>query len=257
MSHEKKFSCRSPRVYTGRNRTERKGRQMKRWWFGLGLATMMCLGACARGGGLAGDTLSVGQRQEELVARKGQPQEIQPGPGGGKTYIYTTSNLDQTAIMGGGAWVKPDQVYYHINDQGVITEVQRYPYGKRSFIFPTKEKPVPTAPAQVAATPGPAPQAAPPAPAAPLEAPRARVQPPVPTAPATPGGVAKLELDMTRDEVRRLLGPPERTEGCRLGGRAIIVWYYRLEGPQGRVPTPLVFEGGRLGGWGKTTTGAG
>ena len=165
LGHEKKFSCRGPRVYTGRNRTERKGWQMKRWWFGLGLTTMMCLGACARGGSLAGDTLSVGQRQEDLVARKGQPQEIQPGPGGGKTYIYTTSNLDQTAIMGGGAWVKPDQVYYHINDQGVITEVQRYPYGKRSFIFPSKEKPVPTAPVQVAATPGPAPQAAPPTPA--------------------------------------------------------------------------------------------
>ena len=225
---------------------------MKRWWFGLGLATVLWLGACARGGGLAGDTLSVGQRQEELVARKGQPQEIQPGPGGSKTYIYTTSNLDQTAIMGGGAWVKPDQVYYQINDQGVITEVQRYPSGKRSFIFPTKEKPVQTAQAQVAGTPGAAPQAAPPAPAAPVEAPRARVQPPGATAAATPGGAAKLELDMTRDEVRRVLGPPERTEGCRLGGRAVIVWYYLLEGPQGRrVPTPLVFEEGRLGGWGE------
>lgn len=70
------------------------------------------------------------------MARKGQPQKIQPEPGGGKTYVYTTSNIDQMATMGGGAWAKPDQVYYHINGQGVITEVNHYPYGKRSFIFP-------------------------------------------------------------------------------------------------------------------------
>jgi len=72
----------------------------------------------------AGDTLGVGQRVEDLVARQGQPQEIQPGPGGGKTYVYTTANLDQTAAMGGGAWVKPDQVHYRLNDQGVITNVK-------------------------------------------------------------------------------------------------------------------------------------
>ncbi|MFZ2088038.1 MAG: hypothetical protein WAU47_05645 [Desulfobaccales bacterium] len=86
---------------------------------------LIVLGGCA-GRGLmgAGDTLGVGQRVEDLVARQGQPQEIQPGPGGGKTYVYTTANLDQTAAMGGGAWVKPDQVHYRLNDQGVITNVK-------------------------------------------------------------------------------------------------------------------------------------
>ena len=98
---------------------------MKRGRFGLGLLAlaMVWLGGCARGPGLS-DSLSVGQREEELVARKGQPQKIQPEPGGGKTYVYTTSNIDQMATMGGGAWDKPDQVYCHIHDQGVIIEVK-------------------------------------------------------------------------------------------------------------------------------------
>ena len=53
---------------------------------GVGMA-----GRVRRGGGPNwGDTLRVGQREEELVARKGRPQEVQPGPGGDKTYIYTT-----------------------------------------------------------------------------------------------------------------------------------------------------------------------
>lgn len=98
---------------------------MKWRWFGPGVAGV--------GDGMAGrlrprpglsDSLSVGQREEDLVARKGQPQEIQPEPGGGKTYVYTTSNIDQMATMGGGAWDKPDQVYCHIHDQGVIIEVK-------------------------------------------------------------------------------------------------------------------------------------
>jgi hypothetical protein len=56
---------------------------------------------------------------------------------------------------------------------------------------------------------------------------------------------------MTKEEVRRTLGAPEQTEGFRAGGRAVVVWHYLLVGPQGRrLPTPLVFEAGRLSGWG-------
>jgi len=57
---------------------------------------------------------------------------------------------------------------------------------------------------------------------------------------------------MTKEEVRRTLGAPEHTEGFRAGGRAVVVWHYLLEGPKGRrLPTPLVFEEGRLSGWGE------
>jgi outer membrane protein assembly factor BamE (lipoprotein component of BamABCDE complex) len=234
----------------------------------LGLLVVVWLGGCVSGP-RPSDTLSVGQRQEELVARKGQPQEIRPEPGGGKTYIYTTENLDQTAIMGGGAWVKPDQVYYHINEQGVITGVHRYPYGKRKFIFPSREEPrqlaqAPVsgvrgaAPAATAVTP-PASAAAPPAtaaaPAPPVarpEAARAPTPRPVSSGPSAAEAATRLELNMSREDVRRVLGAPERTEGFRAGGRGVIVWYYLLEGRQGRrVLTPLVFEGGRLSGWGE------
>ena len=225
---------------------------MKWRWFGPGVAGV--------GDGMAGrlrprpglsDSLSVGQREEDLVARKGQPQEIQPEPGGGKTYVYTTSNIDQMATMGGGAWAKPDQVYYHINGQGVITEVNHYPYGKRSFIFPAMKAAqtaqAPVVGEQAAATPvTPAPSAAP------GEAPRAQPQSPASPARSNLEGASRLELNMSREDVRRVLGPPERTEGCQVGGRAVIVWYYLLEGSQGRrVLTPLVFEEGRLGGWGE------
>jgi hypothetical protein len=79
------------------------------------------------------------------------------------------------------------------------------------------------------------------------------MQPPQPAAACPPERAAQLEPDMSRDQVRRLLGDPERTEGCRLGSRAVIVWYYRLPGLQGRLEsTPLVFEDGRLGGWGES-----
>ena len=98
---------------------------MKWRWFGPGVAGV--------GDGMAGRLRprpgpgrhpQCREREEDLVARKGQPQEIQPEPGGGKTYVYTTSNIDQMATMGGGAWDKPDQVYCHIHDQGVIIEVK-------------------------------------------------------------------------------------------------------------------------------------
>ena len=63
---------------------------------------------------------------------------------------------------------------------------------------------------------------------------------------------ARLDLNMSRQEVQRLLGPPARTEGFRLHGRGVIVWFYSLANRQGRrVDTPLVFEEGRLSGWGE------
>jgi hypothetical protein len=260
--------------------------------FGLGLLLLVWLGGCAgRSGGPGfGDTFNVGQRQEELVARQGQPQEVQPGPGGGKIYIYTTYSLDQVAAMGGGAWNRPDQVYYWLDDQGVITKVARYPYGKRNFLFPAADRPTPAAQAPVAPAPAPVAAASParPADATPaaekISQPQPQAQPepqpklqpqmavsvpqaakpPSPevvSAPAAAPGpsirsdmdaASRLELNMSREEVRRLLGAPERTEGFRAAGRGLIVWYYLLESRQGRrLLTPLVFEEGRLSGWGE------
>jgi hypothetical protein len=229
---------------------------------GLGLLALMWLGGCAGGGLRYGDTLGVGQREADLVARLGQPQEIKPGPGGGKTYIYTTDNMDQMASMSGGAWVKPSQVYYEINAQGIITGVNRYPYGKRSFIFPSREKPSWIAQAPVAgeqgtvtaATQPPAPTPTPPPaqtlPAPPPETAR-KPAPPAAKSASTGEEASRLELNMSREDVRRILGAPERTEGFRVGRQAVVVWYYRLESRQGRLTlTPLVFEGGRLSGWG-------
>jgi hypothetical protein len=61
----------------------------------------------------------------------------------------------------------------------------------------------------------------------------------------------RLELRMPREAVRRLLGVPERTEGYRMGGKNIIIWFYSLMDKQNhRVSTPLVFEDGFLSGWG-------
>jgi hypothetical protein len=224
----------------------------------LGLLALIWLGGCAGGGFRSGDTLGEGQREADLVARLGQPQVIKPGPGGGKTYIYTTEEMDQMASMSGGAWVKPSQVYYDINAQGIITGVHRYPYGKRSFIFPSKEKPAWIAQAPAAGEKGTAPAATPPPapapPATPTPAARATVPPAPPAAksPSVREEASRLELNMTREDVRRILGAPERTEGFRAGGQAVVVWYYLLESRQGRgTLTPLVFEGGRLSGWGE------
>jgi hypothetical protein len=269
-----------------------------RWtWFGLGMLLLVWLGGCAGPGGGPGygDTLRVGQRLEDLTARLGQPQEVQPAPDRGKIYIYTTYTLDQVAAMGGGAWNKPDQTYYWLNDQGVITRVARYPYGKRKFLFPGADQPKdvvqapvapapaaapapPAAPAPVAAAPSPAvaaaapaaaekpsppptpavpqPQTKPSPPPAPGPPSREAVSPPVaaagPAAQSDMDGASRLELNMSREEVRRLLGNPERTEGFRAAGRGLIVWFYLLESRQGRrLLTPLVFEDGRLSGWGE------
>ena len=272
---------------------------------GLWLLVVLWLGGCATDGALGrGDTLRVGQRETDLVARKGQPQEVLPAPGGGKIYVYTTIKMDQVAAMGGGAWAKPDQVYYWLNEQGVITRVVRYPYGKRKFIFPTEKPPTQVAHAPTPRETAPSPPVtaqAPQAPAPPTVAPpkqaskpppapvRETLAAPVPTpagaaAPAAPAltprktpaappprkvakapeaspalaarpdmeAATRLELNMTRDEVRRVLGLPERTEGIRAEGKAVIIWFYTLKDRQGRrMATPLVFENGRLSGWGE------
>lgn len=283
--------------------------------FGWGLLIAVWLAGCASTGGLTHeDVVIIGQREADLVARQGQPQEIKPGPGGGKIYVYTTYSLDQVAAMGGGAWNKPHQVYYWLNDQGVITKVARYPYGKRRFLFPSEEKPtqtaqapafreeVPTPQARPHAVKAPEPRAAPaqapavpPAPQPPArQATKAAPAPSVPPAPATPSppaprpaatatpsppppaapahrvaarapertstvsaksdmdAASRLDLNMSREEVRRILGPPGRTEGFQVQGRGVIVWFYSLTTSRGRrVDTPLVFEQGRLSGWGE------
>jgi hypothetical protein len=261
---------------------------MRRQQWGPCLLVLLWLCGCASSGGLGdGDTLKVGQREGELVARKGQPQEVQLGPTGEKIYVYTTYNLDQVAAMGGGAWNKPFQEYYWLDDQGVITRVAQYPYGKRNFIFPTKEKPTvvvqapaarrvapapPASPGRVKASePQPSKETAPPSSTSKERA--STLTQPAPTtvttpAPASPRtarvsavpsspprsdmeAATRLELNMSREDVRRVLGLPERTEGFQSGGRAVIVWFYLLEPQKGRtVATPLVFEEGRLRGWG-------
>lgn len=253
----------------------------RRW--GIGLMVLL-LSGCASGGGVApGEPLKVGQRESDLVAQKGQPLEVRPGPNNTKIYVYAERKLDQVAILGGGAWSKPDEVHYWLNDQGVITRVSRYPYGKKKFLFPTEEAAAP-APASVAATPGqevrtgaapgppsPAPvptpvKEQPPRAAGPVAAPAP--SPPAPVTQAAPqatapargtlgrpdmSGAVRLELNQTREEVQRLLGLPERTEGFRVRGRAVIVWFYQLTDPQGRrVSTPVVFENGRVSGWGES-----
>lgn len=237
----------------------------RRWW--CKFLVILSLSGCAAGSAWSpGDTLPVGQREAELVAQKGQPQEVKPLPEGGKIYVYRQHRLDQVAAMGGGAWGKPDEVYYWLNEQGVITRVAHYPYGKKKFLFPTAEPAVSAAltpaPALVVAAreerekvtgpPAASPTQLPPEPA------KETARPPLPASAAIPGkpemsAATRLEIDLTRDEVQRLLGLPERTEGFRVKGRGVIVWFYQLTDPQGRrVLTPVVFENGRVSGWGDT-----
>jgi hypothetical protein len=277
------------------------------------ILAVCCLGGCAGREGLGpGTSLKIGQTGSDLVAQKGEPQEVLPGPAGGKIYVYRRYKLDQMAVMGGGVWGKPQEVYYQLDSHGVIAKINYYPYGKRKFLFPSGEKEA-TGP-QIAALPGkettpgaPAalppsaeeakpPKAAPSAPAAPVapsrppaalppaakvaKHPKAAPSAPAATPPAQkqvspppspPQQVAtasrpsappeaalpdmeaatRLELNMTKEEVRRLLGIPERTEGFRVGGKGVITWFYNLRNRQGRqVSTPLVFKDGRLSGWG-------
>lgn len=250
----------------------------RRWGIFL---VVLGLGGCAAGGGrISEETPQVGQREAELVAQKGQPQEVKPLPGGGKIYVYTRYRLDQVAAMGGGAWGKPDEWYFWLNDQGVITRVAHYPYGKKKFLFPSEEPPTPAAAPRTVDRPTegkPLAAASPPpvstpaisrenrddqgkpsgASAAVPGAPPEGAKPPAPGATAVSGqadmkAATRLELNLTREEVARLLGVPERTEGFRVKGRAVIIWFYQLADPKGRrVLTPVAFENGRVSGWGE------
>jgi hypothetical protein len=223
---------------------------------------------------------AVGMKQAELVAQKGQPQQIIDNSAGGKVLVYETSRMDQMAIMGAGAWGKPEQIYYRVDPEGNITKVDYYPYGKRKFLFPTGQEP-----AKIAAAPAPAPvaQAQKPPPMHPQEEPRqpfeteppvAKIAPELPpaspapapqktaaiTAKPTPpaaaskgmGEAARLEHGMSKEDVTHLLGLPDRTEGFRVEGKGVVIWSYKLADQTGnRVPTPLIFENNRLAGWGE------
>jgi len=277
-------------------------------WQQLGLCVLvfLWLGGCATHNDFGqSDTLSVGQRETDLRARKGPPQEILEVPGKGKILVYTTIKMDQVAAMGGGVWAKPDQVYYWLDQQGVITRVVRYPYGKKRFLFPTEKEP-----AQIVQVSAPHKAVPPPQSTVTLETalhspensatkkirqpansllskPQAEPSPPSTSNATTANqagiphkttvaqqsrmmaktsevtealpvrsdieGVTRLELDMTRDEVRNILGLPEKVDGFKARGKAVIIWSYTLKDTHGRpLSTPMVFENGRLSGWGET-----
>ncbi len=251
------------------------------------LAVVGFLGGCAgkENFGLA-DTLRVGQQESELVAQKGTPQEILPNPQGGKIYIYERSYMEQMAAMGGGVLEKTEQVYYYLDPQGRITKVNYYPYGKWKFLLHREGAPGSTAQASTQPPSGPevtpvasptpiTPQEPAPLPAAaspPIALPEKQAQPPrvalapppkeyrevAPASMAAKAGpdveaTTHLELNMTKEEVRRVLGVPERTEGMRAGGRSLVTWFYTTKDSQNRrFSLPVTFENGRLSGWGES-----
>jgi len=232
---------------------------MNRLFFGLLVMLIIyCLGGCAgREVATTESSPGIGMRESDLIAQKGQPQQILTDPQGGKILVYQDYRLDQMAAMRGGVWSKPEQVHYLLDSSGVVTKVTYYPYGNRKFIFPTEKEPA--AVAQVPAQPAGA--GGPPQPVTVQPPPRepARTPVPAPTPPAKaapPAGMeaaSRLELHMTKDMVRQLLGVPNRTEGYRVGGKTIITWFYSLRDIQDRlVTTPLVFEDGFLSGWGES-----
>lgn len=232
--------------------------------FGLVVVLLFWVNACAaREGTVGSDKIEAGQTEAELAKKRGQPQEILPAPQGGKIYVYTTYSIDQVSVMGSGAWAKPEQTYYWLDPQGIVTKVAYYPYGKRPFIFPDKAeapaKEVVTAP-QTPAAPVLARQESPAPPTSPIPptspTPREAAPKAEPSKPAPPSvdleAPTRLEPNMSKDEVRRLLGLPDRTEGFTMEGKSIVVWFYPLKDRQGRmVSTPLVFEKTRLVGWGE------
>jgi hypothetical protein len=231
---------------------------------------------------------AVGMHETDLIAAKGQPQQVIPTPEGGKILVYETSRMDQVAVMGSGAWGKPEEVYYWLNPQGQVEKTKYYPFGKKKFLFPSADEPaaVATAAAPPAAAPAPPPAPAPapaavtstvptpkalpaaspaapaPAPAVsaprppapqPVEPPHARPAPPAAT-PKIMGEAAGLELRMSKAEVTKLLGLPDQTEGFYVGDKAVTIWTYKLIDPKGqRLPLPVIFENGRLTGWGETS----
>ena len=230
----------------------------------LGLIVLLVVGGCATGQVNGNSADVVGMQEAQLVAEKGRPQQIIPTAEGGKIFVYENHRMDQVAIMGGGTWDKPEQTYYWISPQGQVEKTKYYPYGKRKFLFnPDKES------VQVAAAPAPArPQAPSPLPleagakkplqtASPQPAAPQKTEPIVSKASAAVAAhkgmkeAACLELGMSKAEVTRLLGLPERTEGFLVDGKQAVIWTYRLGDPGGhQVLTPLVFENGRLSGWG-------
>ena len=121
---------------------------------------LLVVGGCATGQLNGNPDDAVGMREAELIAKKGQPQQIIPTPEGGKILVYESHRMDQVAIMGGGTWDKPEQTYYWLSPQGQVEKTKYFPYGKRKFLFNPDREPI-----QVAAAPAPArPQAPPPPP---------------------------------------------------------------------------------------------
>ncbi len=232
---------------------------------------LLVVGGCATGQLNGNRADVVGMQEAELIAKKGQPQQIMPSPDGGKIFVYKSRRMDQLAIMGGGTWDRPEQTYYWLNPQGRVEKTKFFPYGNKKFPFSSDSEPT-----QVAAAPAP-PQAPPslpaadirqplqtasPVPAAPLpqRAQAAVPQQPEPIVAKAPAPVpaqkgmkeaAGLELGMSKAAVTRLLGVPGRTEGFFTAGKQVVIWTYRLGDTGGhQVLTPLVFENGRLSGWG-------
>jgi hypothetical protein len=241
------------------------GRHGLLWLAGMALVIVW---GCAAGQTSSTYTSPVGTSEADLLAQKGQPQKTIARPEGGKILVYETQRMDQVAVMGGGAWGKTEQTYYWLNPQGKVEKVRFYPYGRKKFIFPSEEEREGTtspsqrlaqaAPAQAvqapAAAPAPSPVVAAPAPPKPAAAAAPAPAAVAPTAVAAPKGMreaSRLELSMSKEDVTRLLGLPERTEGFWAEGKQVMVWTYRLANQSGRqVLTPLVFENGRLAGWG-------
>ena len=236
------------------------GRQGFLWLAGMAL---LIVGGCAAGQTDVNSAGAVGMYEAELLGQKGQPQQTIDRPEGGKVLVYEKQRLDHIAVMGSGAWGKPEQVYYWLDAQGKVEKVRYYPYGKRKFIFPSDQEredftPTPKKLTKAMASSPPQAPAEVPAPSRPLASPAPqKIEPTVSKLPASassPRGMteaARLELLMSKEDVARLLGLPDRTEGFWAEGKQVMVWTYRLGDPGGRqVLTPLVFENGRLSGWG-------
>lgn len=210
----------------------------------IGVWILCTLGCASLSGSIMSTPAKVGEHEATLVARIGQPQEIQ-GAGETKIYLYRSDLLEPIAGMGGGVWSQPMETRYHINEQGIITSISIYPYGKRAFLFAHREKGPDKAPA-----PDPKPRQE--------EAKEAKIEPSSERGPApTPSraasySVAALELNLTQEEVMQLLGLPPRTEGFLSSGKPLVVWFYVLNDEHGQpLTTPLVFHQKRLIGWGE------
>ncbi len=253
------------------------GKRYRLWLVGLAL---LGLSSCITGQSKENYAGAVGMKEAQVVAQRGQPQQVINAPDGGKILVYETSRIDQMAIMGAGAWSKPEQVYYRLDAQGNVTKVDYYPYGKRKFLFPSDGEPAriaaPPAPGAIAQAQTTPPsimtreeikksvQTAPPAQtvahqpptASPAPAPQnapAIVSKPTPPPPGPRGmtEAVRLEHGMSKEEVTRLIGLPDSIEGFQVDGKGVVVWSYRLADQTGRrVTTPLIFENSRLTGWG-------